>query len=70
MILEAPPLKEGNSKELDAFMTVQEHLRALKAMECALPGSFITSILEPTLDQDTMFEWQKHSHTVPHYVNC
>ena len=39
-------------------------------MESELPGSFITSVLELKLDQDTMFEWQKHSHestTVPHY---
>ena len=71
MILEAPPLKEGNGKELRRLHdSVQQHLRALKAMECELPGSFITSVLELKLDQDTMFEWQKHSHestTVPHY---
>ena len=71
MILEAPPLKEGTGKELRRLHdSVQQHLRALKAMESELPGSFITSVLELKLDQDTMFEWQKHSHestTVPHY---
>ena len=71
MILEAPLLKEGSGKELRCLHdSVQQHLRALKAMECELPGSFITSILKLKLDQDTMFEWQKCSHestTVPHY---
>ena len=71
MILEAPSLKEGNGKELWRLHdTVQQHLRALKAMDCEAPGPFITSILELKLDSNTMFKWQKHSQessSVPHY---
>ena len=49
--------------------TVQQHLRALKAMDYDPSGPFITSTLELKLDTTTMFEWQKHSQTsteVPH----
>ena len=71
MILEAPQLTEGNGKELWRLHdVVQQHLRALKAMDCEPPGPFVTSILELKLDQNTMFEWQKHSQdsaAVPHY---
>ena len=71
VILEAPSLKEGNGKELRRLHdTVQQHLRALKAMGCEAPGPFITSVLELKLDTNTMFEWQKHSQEstdVPHY---
>ena len=71
VILEAPQLKEGNGKELRRLHdTVQQHLRALKAMGCAAPGPFITSVLELKLDSSTMFEWQRHSQEstdVPHY---
>ena len=66
-----PPLKEGTGKKLRRFHdTVQQHLRALKAMDYEAPGPFITSVLELKLDQNTQFEWQKHSGdstTVPHY---
>ena len=35
VILEAPPLREGNGKELRRLHdTVQQHLRAVKAMGC------------------------------------
>ena len=71
MILEAPPLKDGSGKELRHLHdTVQQHLKALKAMEYEPSGSFITSVLELKLDVNTMFEWQKHSqdsNDVPHY---
>ena len=71
MILEAPSLKEGSGKELRRLHdTVQQHLRALKAMDYEPSGPFITSVLELKLDVNTMFEWQKHSQsttTVPHY---
>ncbi len=71
MILEAPPLKEGNGRELRRLHdSVQQHLRALLVMECELPGSFNTSVLELKLDQGTIFKWPKHSHastTIPHY---
>ena len=39
MILEAPSLKEGSGRELWRLHdTVQQHLRALKAMDCEAPG--------------------------------
>lgn len=67
-ILETPCLKEGGGKELRHLHdTVQQHLRALKAMGHEPSGPFITSAL---LDPGTTFEWQKHSHEatdVPHY---
>ena len=71
MILEASPLKEGTGKELRRLHdVVQQHLRALKAMDHEPSGAFITSVLELKLDASTMFEWQKHSQEqtdVPHY---
>ena len=71
MILEASSLKEGTGKELWCLHdTAQQHLRALKAMDCEAPGPLITSILELKLDSNTMFEWQKHTQesiTVPHH---
>ena len=71
MILEALQLVEGSGKDLRKLHdTVQQHLRALKAMDCEALGKFITSVLELKLDPNTMFEWQKHSHgstAVPHY---
>ena len=70
-ILNAPRLKEGSRKELcNVHDTVQQHLRALKAMDYEPSGPFITSILELKLDTTTMFEWQKHSQLstqVPDY---
>ena len=71
MILETPSLKEGTGRELRHLHdTVQQHLRALKAMDYEPSGPFITSVLELKLDTNTMFEWQKHSQSatsVPHY---
>ncbi len=62
MILEATPLKDGNGRELRRLHdTVQQHLRALKAMDYEPSGPFITSVLELQLDTNTMFEWQKFS---------
>ena len=70
-ILEVPPLKQGSGKELRHLHdTVQQHLRALKAMGHEPSGAFITSALELKLDAGTMFEWNKHSSgsaDVPHY---
>ena len=72
-IYEAPNLREGTGKELRHLHdTVQQHLRALKAMGEEPSGSFVTSLLELKLDQNTMFEWQKASQDctdVPHYKN-
>ena len=68
MILDAPGLKEGTGREIRRLHnTVQQHLRALKAMECEPSGPFITSILELKLDPNTNFEWQKFSQEVPGY---
>ena len=70
-IYEVPSLKDDSGKELRRFHdTVQQHLRALKAMKEDPTGSFITALLELKLDKDTMFEWQKASQdakTIPHY---
>lgn len=53
MILDTPPLKEGTGKELRCLHdAVQQHLRALKAMDYEAPGPFITSVLELKLDQN------------------
>ena len=62
LIVDAPPLKEGNGKELRRLHdTIQQHVRALKTLGCDLPASFITSMIKLKLDVDTLFEWQKHS---------
>ena len=70
-ILDSPPLKEGSGRELRRLHdTVQQHIRALKALGHEPSGSFITSVIELKLDTNTMFEWQKYSHDesdVPHY---
>ena len=70
-IYEVPGLKDGSGKEIRRFHdTVQQHLRALKAMKQEPTGSFITALLELKLDKETMFEWQKASQEtdgIPHY---
>ena len=70
-IAELQALKEGNGRELRRLHdTVQQHLRALKALGNEPSGPFITSLLELKLDSNTMFEWQKFSQEsvdVPHY---
>ena len=70
-ILEAPPLKEGNGKEIRKLHDcVTQHLRALKAMGHEPSGPFVTSALELKLDQTTMFEWQRYSQSIeglPHF---
>ena len=71
MIIDAKPLTDGSGKELRQLHdTVQQHLRALKAMDYEPSGPFVTSILELKLDADTMIEWQRYSQNeldVPHY---
>lgn len=71
MIVDYPSLKEGAGKEIRRlYDKVQQHLRALKAMGNDPPGPFITSVIELKLDENTMFEWQKHSQSspeTPHY---
>ena len=72
VIVDSPSLKDGSGKELRHLHdTVNQHLHALKAMDCEPPGPFITSLLELKLDPGTMFEWQKHSQessAVPHFT--
>ena len=71
MIFEAPSLKEGIRRELCRLHdAVQQHLRALKAMDYEPSGPFITSMLELKLNPSTTFKWQKYSQSstaVPHY---
>lgn len=73
VVLEAPGLKDGSGRELRRLHdTVQQHLRALKAMDYEPSGPFVTSVLELKLDSNTMFEWHKHTQTstdVPHYLD-
>ena len=73
-IIEVPSLKDKNSagKEFRRLHDVlQQHLRALKAMDKEPSASFIPSLIEMKLDPDTMFEWQKASQDstdVLHYT--
>ena len=68
MILETPSLKEDTGREIRQLHdTVQQHLRALKAMDCEPSGPFITSILKLNLDASINFEWQKFSQDLPGY---
>ena len=71
MIIDAPPLKDGNGREVRCLHdTVQQHLRALKALGNEPPGPFVTSMFELKLDASTAFEWHKYSQDseeVPHY---
>ena len=61
-VLDAPSLKDGNGKELRRLHdAINQHLRALKAMDYEPSGPFITSIFELKLDTNTMLEWQKYS---------
>jgi hypothetical protein len=70
-ILDAPPLRHGNGRELRELHDIaSQHLRALKAMDQEPSGSFITSMLKLKLDATTMFEWQRYSQEtveVPHF---
>ena len=57
-VLDAPSLKDGNSKELSHLHDVaKQHLRALRVMKYETFASLVTSILELKLDHTTMFEW-------------
>lgn len=70
-IYEVPSLKDGSGNELRRFHdTVQQHLRALKAMKEDPTGSFITALLELKLDKETMFEWQKASQDAKETPHC
>ena len=71
LIIDVPALKDGNGKEVRHLHdTVQQHLRALKALRNEPSGPFITSMLELKIDTSTAFEWHKYSQDfeeVPHY---
>ena len=71
-INEVPSLREGTDKELRRLHdTVQQHLRALKAMGQEPSGLVITLLLELILDPSTTFEWQKFSQdseSMPHHT--
>lgn len=71
-IVELPNLKDDSGRELCRLHDVlQQHLRALKAMDKEPSVSFITLLIEMKLDPSTMFEWQKESQDstdVPHYT--
>ena len=71
-IVEVPSLKDDTGQELRRLHDVlQQHLRALKAMDKEPSASFITSLIEMKLDSNTMFEWQKESQDstdVPHFM--
>ena len=65
MILDAAALKEGTGKELRHLHdAVQQHLRALKAMDYELSGPFITSILKlPGLSGNDTYIQTQAEHT-------
>ena len=67
-----PHLKDNTGRELRRLHDIlQQHLRALKAMDKEPSAPFITSLIEMKLDADTRFEWQKSSQEstdVPHYT--
>ena len=69
-ILKTPPVKDGNSKDLRRLYDVaNQHLCTLKAMDYKSYESFITSVLELELDEETTFERQRHSQDVKKVPN-
>ena len=61
MIMDASALKDGNGREVRRLHdTVQQHLRALKALGNEPSGTFVTSMLELKLGTNTAFEWHKY----------
>ena len=69
--LDAPPLKDGNTKELCRLHDfAKQHLHALRVMKYETFASLVTSILELKLDHTTMFQRQPHtqdSNAVPNF---
>ena len=54
--------EEGNNKGLRHLHdVVSQHLQALKAIDYGPSGQFITSFIEPKLDQALIFERQWHT---------
>ena len=61
-ILEAPPLKDDSTKVLRRLHdTLNQHLRALKAMEHNCFDTFITAAAELKFNQLATCKWQKFS---------
>ena len=55
-------MKDGNGKELRRLHDVLgQHLRALGAMEYSPWNHLMTSIIKLKLDQETLFEWERHT---------
>ena len=64
-VIEAPPLRDGTGKELRHVHDVINHhtcMRAITAMADNSLEAFVTSIIESTLDQTSMFACQDYSH--------
>ena len=58
-IVKASSLKNGSGKQLRRLHNmIQQHLRALKAINAEPDESFIISVIELKLNVDAMFEWQ------------
>ena len=71
-VIETPPLKDGNGKELRRIHDViNQHMRAINTMSSNSLEGFVTSVIELKLDQTSMFAWQDHTHDqreVPPYT--
>ena len=70
-IFEAPPVKDGSTKELRRlYDMLNHHIRALKSMKHYLFDTFITAAAKLKFNQSAMHEWQKFSRdceSVPLY---
>ena len=61
-ILDVASVRDGHGKELRRLHDVlSQHLRALDAMEYSSWSHLMTSIIELKLDQETLFEWERHT---------
>ena len=59
-IVGVPTLKDGTGKELRGlYDCLVQHLRARTAIGYKPPASFVTSMLQLKVDQNTRFEWQR-----------
>jgi thiamine pyrophosphate-dependent acetolactate synthase large subunit-like protein len=53
-LMEYPPVKEGDTKDLKKLHTTwTQHIRALADLGHVIDSAFLTSILERKLDKDT-----------------
>ena len=66
-ILDAASVRHGHGRELRRLHDVlSQHLRALEAMEYDSWNHLMTSIIELKLDQETLFEWERHTQGKKH----